>query len=479
MTMTLSDVPAPPAVVASARPLERLEAEIVELSSQLTAATSRLLGLVGEFDAVEGWREWGMRSTAHWLSWQCGAGLTAGREQVRVARALRTMPLVSAEFAAGRLSYSKVRAVSRVATAETEATLVEWALHATAAQLDRLVAAQRRVVRDGDVRARHDARFLSWRWDDDGSLVGWFRLPPEQAAVLLRALETAKVELPREAPTAPAAAPVQTERPTGWQFDRDVVARFADRYPGSGPVRDTPAEAPPIDIQKDVPAEASSSRSVDALVRVATRYLDNRREAATVNQRERYQLVLHATNEQLARDDDTAAYGATTDDGIRLHPQTARRLTCDCPTSTLTEDRHGNPLHLGRRTRRIRGRLARAIQCRDRGRCQAPGCTAAATMIHHIRHWARGGPTCLINLISLCDAHHWLVHDGGWTIAVIRPGVWRFYGPDGRRLDTDHAPAAASRPLPNDPSIAPDAVTGHWTGDKLNIHYATGVLNQG
>jgi hypothetical protein len=141
MTMTLFEVPPAPVVAVRPRPLERLEAEIVELSSQLTAATSRLLGLVGEFDAVEGWREWGMRSTAHWLSWQCGVGLTAGREQVRVARALRSLPLVAAEFADGRLSYSKVRAVSRVATAATEATLVEWALHATAAQLDRLVSA--------------------------------------------------------------------------------------------------------------------------------------------------------------------------------------------------------------------------------------------------------------------------------------------------------------------------------------------------
>ena len=87
------------------------------------------------------------RQTAHWLSWQCGVGLTAGREQVRVARALLSLPLLAEEFAAGRLSYSKVRAVSRVATAETEATLVEWAVHAT--------AAQRRVTRTADVRARH------------------------------------------------------------------------------------------------------------------------------------------------------------------------------------------------------------------------------------------------------------------------------------------------------------------------------------
>src|SRR5438067_10596040 len=109
---------------AKPRPLERLEAEIVTLATQLTAATARFIALVGEFDAAEGWREWGMRSTAHWLSWKCGIGMTAGREQVRVARGLRGLPLVAAAFAEGRLSYSKVLAVTRFATAGNEADVV-------------------------------------------------------------------------------------------------------------------------------------------------------------------------------------------------------------------------------------------------------------------------------------------------------------------------------------------------------------------
>jgi hypothetical protein len=484
--------------------LERLEAEIVELSSQLTAATSRLLLLVAEFDAAEGWREWGMRSTAHWLSWQCGVGVTAGREQVRVARALRSLPLLAAEFAAGRLSYSKVRAVSRVATAETEPTLVEWALHATAAQLDRLVAAQRRAVRAADVRARHDARYMTWRWDDDGSLIGSFRLPPEQAAVLLQALEVAEKSLPAVTPSvaraSAEASPVDPVKDAsaeassvpaevwpatepGWQFDRALIDAFADRYADEAAEPETSAEVPSVEGPGNASAEAPergmSPRSVDAFVQIATAFLDAKRDAAPDGQRERYQLVLHATAEQLARDHDDAAEGITTSDGVRLHPETARRLACDCPTSTLTVDGHGNPLHLGRRTRRIRGRLARAVHYRDRGRCQAPGCTAKSTITHHIRHWARNGATCLTNLISLCDGHHWLVHDGGWTIAVKRPGVWRFYAPDGRRLDTRRTPTPASQPLPSDRTIQPDAVTGLWNGETLDVRYATSVLNQG
>jgi hypothetical protein len=99
-------------------------------------------------------------------------------------------------------------------------------------------------------------------------------------------------------------------------------------------------------------------------------------------------------------------------------------------------------------------------------------------MTHRIRHWARGGATCLINLMSLCDGHHWLVHDGGWTIVVIRPGAWRFYAPDGRRLDTDHTPEVAGRPLPVDETVASDAVTGLWNGETLDVRCATSILNQ-
>jgi hypothetical protein len=274
------------------------------------------------------------------------------------------------------------------------------------------------------------------------------------------------------------------------QFDRALVDAFADRYAAElvDPSADPDSEPEPV-VAPDAPAEASdapaeasveraggAARVADALIEIASRYLDTRRATTPPAHQERYQLVLHATAETLTRDDDTAVDGITTDTGIRLHPETGRRLTCDCPTSTLTVDHHDNPLHLGRRTRRIRGRTARAIRWRDHGRCRAPGCTSTATITHHIRHWARGGTTCPLNLISLCDAHHWQVHEGGWTIAVKRPGVWRFYPPDGRRLDTDHTTTPATTPLANDPSIPADAVTGGWNGESVDVGYAVAVL---
>jgi hypothetical protein len=206
MKLTADRVPESPVVVPPSRPLERLEAEIVELCSQLAVATCKLSILIGEFDSGEGWREWGMASTGHWLSWQCGIGLNAAREQVRVARAMREFPVITEAFSEGRLSYSKVRAITRIATTDTVELLVDWAQHCTAAQLERVVAGQRRAVRAQDVRARKAARQVSWRWDDDGSLVGSFRLPPEDGARLLQALEIARERLPEPVSDAEAVA---------------------------------------------------------------------------------------------------------------------------------------------------------------------------------------------------------------------------------------------------------------------------------
>ena len=97
-----------------AEDLERLETEIVELAAQIHAATCRWLGLVAEFDRREGWKAWGCRSCAHWVAWRCSLSDVAARDQVRVARRLEGLPLVRAAYAAGELSYSKVRALTRV-----------------------------------------------------------------------------------------------------------------------------------------------------------------------------------------------------------------------------------------------------------------------------------------------------------------------------------------------------------------------------
>ncbi len=171
-------------------PLERLEAEICELAGHLAAATCRFLVLLGDFDARRGWASWEMSSCAQWLSWKCQLSSGTAREHVRVARALRDLPVIRGEFGAGRLSYAKVRALTRIAAPATEAGLAEIAAPMTANQLERFARAHRQVTHADDTTTRIQRR-LTFRFDDDGSLAGTFRLPPLQGAVLLQALRAA------------------------------------------------------------------------------------------------------------------------------------------------------------------------------------------------------------------------------------------------------------------------------------------------
>jgi hypothetical protein len=177
-----SDVAASPAGLPAV-PLERLEAQLCELAGHLAAATCRFLVLLADFDARRGWASWEMSSCAAWLSWKCQLSSGTAREHVRVARALRDLPVIRAEFAAGRLSYAKVRALTRIATAGTEAGLAELAGPMTANQLERFARAHRQVSAADDAEARVRRR-LTWRFEEDGSVSGTFRLPPLPAAAL-------------------------------------------------------------------------------------------------------------------------------------------------------------------------------------------------------------------------------------------------------------------------------------------------------
>jgi len=187
--MPPADVAASPAGPARV-PLERLEAQICELAGHLAAATCRFLVLLGDFDARQGWASWEMTSCAQWLSWKCQMSSGTAREHVRVARALRDLPVIRARFAAARLSYAKVRALTRIATPATEADLAELAGPMTGNQLERFARAHRQVTRADDAEARVRRR-LVWRFEEDGSLSGTFRLPPLAGAVLLQALRAA------------------------------------------------------------------------------------------------------------------------------------------------------------------------------------------------------------------------------------------------------------------------------------------------
>jgi hypothetical protein len=182
----------------SSETTERLEAEVCTLAGQIAAATCRFVLLIAELDRREAWKEWGCASMAHWLSWKCALSMTAAREHVRVGRALEELRLTTTAFAEGRLSYSKVRALVRVAKPEREAELIEFAETATASQLERTIGTYTRQCVERDAERDNLDRIrlrLFANGDGTGDLAG--RLTAEQFSLLKQALEAAEREVPR------------------------------------------------------------------------------------------------------------------------------------------------------------------------------------------------------------------------------------------------------------------------------------------
>ena len=376
---------------ATERPLESLGDEICELAAHIAAATCRWLLLLAEWDRREGWAEWGLRSCAHWLSWRCSLSLTTARDHVRVARRLDELPLVREAFGAGVLSFCKVRALTRVATPETEAQLLMLAEHSTGAQLDTIVRGFGNALAADDEAAcrSHECRSLSWEWEDDGSLRIRGRLPADEGALVVAALEAAR-------------------RP--WPGD--------DEPPDSS----APGADPPS-------AAALAADALGTVARIALAAGDGPPDAA-----DRCQLVVHVDAQTLAgsQGDGTAGDRCELEHGPALAPETARRLGCDAALVRIIEQ-DGEPLSVGRRTRTIPTALRRALRSRDAG-CRFPGCTHGRFLhAHHIEHWARGGTTDLGNLVQLCSHHHRLVHEGGFTVER-RAGAVCFRRPDGRTI---------------------------------------------
>ena len=173
-------------------PTEWLEREIGELAAHIAAATCRWLGLVAEFDRRRAHEAWCLHSCGAWVAWRCAIDPRSAREHVRVARALEDLQAVRECFSRGELSYSKVRAITRIATPEIESELLEMAQWATASQLERLARGYGRAGSLESAEAAHRDRFLTTEWDEDGSLMIRGRLAPEDGALFLKAIEAGK-----------------------------------------------------------------------------------------------------------------------------------------------------------------------------------------------------------------------------------------------------------------------------------------------
>ena len=417
------DYPSPNADVRIAerdcedRALETLEAEITELWGHINAATARFLALLAEFDRREGWAQHGLSSCAHWLNWQCGISRVAAREKVRTARALESLPKIAAAFGEGRLSYSKVRALTRAATAETEDMLLHIALNGSAAHAERTVRGFRRVQRDLERRegeVLHDRRYLDCRRDADGSVRVEARLAPEVGAMLLKALEVAEAQLEERVGDAESDG-------------ANAESTVADAESARVEAADVAAESAVSEgVSAETPLRSVSQRRADALEHILGRFLAGKGSGSAAGAHE---LVVHIAHDALC--DVSESSGASFEHGGPVAVETARRLGCDGALVGVVKGDKGEPLAVGRRTRAVPSAIRRALRLRDGG-CRFAGCDRSRfTHAHHIRHWADGGETNLDNLVTLCSQHHRLVHEGGYGVRV-NEGEVRFTRPDGR-----------------------------------------------
>ena len=438
---------------------ERMGEEIAALAARIDAATYELLVLIREFDEEEGW-SCGFLTCAHWLTWRIGLAPGAARERVRVARALGDLPLMSEAMSRGELSYSKVRALTRIATPDTEQSLVDLGRAGTAANVERVVRSWRRIdrtVEAHDDELRDASSHVTTHIDENGMFVIRGRLAPEAGEVLMKALDAAG--------------------------DRLYAEQREDKPP-VGKIR------------------------ADALALVAESALKGGLDPGSSG--DRYQVVVHANGEEL-----TAQESATADNqthvpagtsGVRVSAgtpavpgvahgawlgtahvpvsaETARRIACDAGRVSMAH-RNGQILSVGRKTRTIPPPIRRALEFRDQG-CRFPGCTSQHCDAHHIHHWADGGETKLSNLVLLCRKHHRLLHEGGFSVKMNEERAVQFLDKRGRPLERSPAPP----PVGSDPARelirrledAGILITGEesmpaWDGTPMDLPYVMECL---
>ena len=434
-------------VHASAAPtseIDRLGDEIAEFSVHLDAASARLLDLIREFDARAGWNN-GFRSCAEWLSWRVGLDLGAAREKVRVARAIATLPQLAQALARGELSYAKVRALTRVATPETEERLLAIGRAGTAEHVERIVRGWRRMDRKAErdeATRQHTSRALHVYPDEDGTVTIRGRLSPEGGALLVKALTAAREALyQRERASAAGAQPtdVSAETPTMAQQQADALQLLAETALHHGIDPGTPAE--------------------------------------------HYQVVVHVDGAVLKDPDQPGQ--SVVEDGARVSAETSQRLGCDASRVVMEHDEDGNIIDIGAKTRTIPPALRRGLLHRDRS-CRFPGCHGRFCQAHHIRHWANGGRTTFSNLVLLCRRHHRAVHEEGYQVDRQPDGELRFRRPDGCVIPNVPCPPEAP-PDPvgtvkthNDEAgivVGPRTATPGWQGEQLDVGYAIDVLH--
>ena len=427
--------------------LAKLGDRIAELAAGINAAEAQMMILIADFDRRGGWKD-GFGSCAEWLAWKIGIKIGPARERVRAARALESLPQTASALREGSISYAKVRALTRVATPESEAKLLEFARAGSAANLEQMVRMWKKLSRDAELtaeQARHRSRAFSVFVDGDGMYVVKGRLEPEVGAVLMRAVEAASDALFRR----------ESEAVGGGQDAGSRGGGAATREPDPDDPRPKPkqrrADAVGLLAERALAAGFGSVESSATPDDGSTAGSDSERRVESGTRAERYQVMVHCDAATLAEEGEP---GRSDLDGIRVSAETSRRMACDAAVVAMVHAEDGSMLSVGRRTRTIPPHIRRALEERDRG-CRFPGCGCRFTEAHHVKHWADGGETSLKNTLLLCRRHHRAVHEGRVKVSVATDGTVVFFTPSGKILAD--APKQVWRDLAPVPSVHPAA----------------------
>ena len=356
---------------------DELAEVIVQLHALLQATEVQLLAAIECFAQRDAFSEDGAVSMAGWLTERLLVSGSRAAAWAGVAHSLSSLPVLTAKYAAGELTFDQVKPLSRVATSETDQLLADRAVGLSVAQCEQL-ARRARPVTLAEAEADHEDRFFRFRWRRR-KLCYWGEARDVDGATLLDAL-----------------------------FKK--------------------ADDSPVDPETEM-YEPLERRMADALVGLASVRLGEYAEAG------RATVICHVDANALSGLDGEAELDA----GPAVAAETARRICCDSRFQIVLEQ-NGKVIGLGRTMRTVPPWLARQLKRRDSG-CRFPGCGRAHFLhAHHIVHWADGGPTDPENLVMLCTTHHRVLHERHWRILGDPHGPLTFLRPDGRAYDSRPTP---------------------------------------
>lgn len=387
---------------------EELADGICLRAGRIAAAEAEQLAWIGEFDERGGWHGVGMLSCAHWLSWKVGLSPGAARERVRVAARLRELPAVAGAFGQGQMSWSQVRALTRVAHPDDGIDWVEIARSTSGAQMERLVRGIRRVQTVEE--AKEDCERAAWlvrtrkTYDADGNLVLTIYAKAEVAPVVEAALDAKRAELEREQ-AAKAAQDVPAGTPEA-SSEEGVAEQTSTALTGE----DVPAGTPEHCCEEhrrrnqwQAPEGVSAGMSPkvtdgDALLALAQDALCSARPSADLARRNRYRLKAEV---------DPLSGWARQRDGELLPPSSLTAVMKSLPgRGGAIRLRPVTPADLrrfdhAREQREVSANLRELLGTIDGERCRFPGCTRHKKLHgHHVVYWSEGGPTDFGNLVK-------------------------------------------------------------------------------